>query len=189
MRSRSALALAAAFLVGCAAGGPIAGGGGPATAQSPARIGMQVYGAPLLLDRTDLRIGTTVQFDRLPDAGEIGELRQVPALAHVVLALPQWPGEPELDDLKLLTGVPPESDIIAVLPGWPPSGLAADAWDAVGGRARIVLVVDGPPERIGQVLDVNRMRGVERVVAQMDEPSRSGFERLQRPLSFRVLRW
>ena len=29
------------------------------------------------------------------------------------------------------------------------------------------------------------MRYLERVIAQMDEPSRIGFDRLQRPLSFR----
>jgi hypothetical protein len=29
------------------------------------------------------------------------------------------------------------------------------------------------------------MRNLERVIAEMDEPSRAGFERLQRPLSFR----
>jgi hypothetical protein len=37
------------------------------------------------------------------------------------------------------------------------------------------------------VSDLNSMRGLERVVAQMDDPSRTGFERLQRPLSFRKL--
>jgi hypothetical protein len=29
------------------------------------------------------------------------------------------------------------------------------------------------------------MRNLERVIAEMDQPSRAGFERLQRPLSFR----
>jgi hypothetical protein len=33
--------------------------------------------------------------------------------------------------------------------------------------------------------DLNLMRGLERVIAEMDDPQRGGFERLQRPLSFR----
>jgi hypothetical protein len=38
----------------------------------------------------------------------------------------------------------------------------------------------------GSTLDAfNIMRSLERVVAEMNEPSRSGFEQLQRPLSFR----
>jgi hypothetical protein len=35
------------------------------------------------------------------------------------------------------------------------------------------------------VQDLNGMRVLERVVADVDPPSRAGFERLQRPLSFR----
>ena len=185
MSRRTLLALSAAFVLGCAAGGPLAEGTAPATAQSPARSGRF---DPLVLDRTDLAIGVTVQFDHLPNATEIGDLRQQDALAHVVLALDGWPGEAELDDLGLLAGVPQESDIIVVLPGWPPSRAAADAWDAAGGRLRVVLVVDGPPSRSSQVLDVNDMRSVERVIADMATPSRSGFERLQRPLAFRTVR-
>ncbi len=185
MSRRTLLALAAAFVVGCAAGGPLSQGGSPATAQPPARSGRI---DPLVLDRTDLAMGVTVQFDRLPNASEIGDLRQLDGLVHVVLALPAWPGESELDDMGLLAGVPPESDIIAILPGWPPSRAAADAWDALGSRTRVVVMVDGPPVRSSQVLDVNDMRAVERVVADMAVPSRSGFERLQRPLAFRTVR-
>ena len=36
----------------------------------------------------------------------------------------------------------------------------------------------------GVVQDLNAMRSLERVIAEMELPSRSGFERLQRPLSF-----
>jgi len=35
------------------------------------------------------------------------------------------------------------------------------------------------------VADLNGMRGLERVIAEIDDPSRAGFERLQRPLGFR----
>ena len=52
---------------------------------------------------------------------------------------------------------------------------------------RIVIVVQGPPSSSGVISDLNAMRHLERVIAQMDEPSRSGFERLQRPLSFRKI--
>ena len=48
-----------------------------------------------------------------------------------------------------------------------------------------MVVVPGPPPNSTVANDLNAMRYLERVVAQMDEPSRSGFERLQRPLSFR----
>ena len=48
-----------------------------------------------------------------------------------------------------------------------------------------MVVVPGPPPSIDAVTSLNQMRGLERVIAQMDQPSRVGFERLQRPLSFR----
>jgi len=72
-----------------------------------------------------------------------------------------------------------------VLPGYPPSREAAEAWNYVNARLRLVVVVPGPPPNSTVANDLNAMRYLERVVAQMDEPSRSGFERLQRPLSFR----
>jgi hypothetical protein len=37
------------------------------------------------------------------------------------------------------------------------------------------------------VANLNELRALERVIAEMDQPSRSGFERLQRPLSFRKI--
>jgi hypothetical protein len=43
---------------------------------------------------------------------------------------------------------------------------------------RIVVVVGGPPPSIDAVTALNQMRGLDRVIAQMEEPSRSGFERL-----------
>jgi hypothetical protein len=48
-------------------------------------------------------------------------------------------------------------------------------------------VVDGPPADRGMIMEMNAMRGLVRVIADMPHPSRSGFERLQRPLSFRVV--
>ena len=50
-----------------------------------------------------------------------------------------------------------------------------------------MLVVDGPPGNRAGIDELNRIRGLERVIADMEYPSRTGFERLQRPLSFRVL--
>lgn len=172
----------AGSLLGCMAGGP------PLTAQAPppsvpAAARVPFCGAPLILDRTDLRLGTTVHFGRIPDLSELHDLQQLPGLAHVVLALPAWPTS--FAQIQALDQLPQEADLIAVLPGYPPSREAAGSWDLLGARARIVMIVDGPPPSIGVVADLNAMRGLERVIAQMDLPSRSGFERLQRPLSFR----
>ena len=50
---------------------------------------------------------------------------------------------------------------------------------------RVREPAQGPPPDVGLVQDLNAMRGLERVIVDLDVPSRSGFERLQRPLSFR----
>jgi hypothetical protein len=140
---------------------------------------------PLLLDRSDLQIGTTVQFDRIPTAGEINDLSRLPSVAHVVLCLADWPED--LEPLQPLAQFPPGTDIVVILPGWPPSRAAAQAWSYVSVPLRLIVVVPGPPPSSGVVTDLNGMRSLERVIAQMDEPSRLGFERLQRPLSFRKI--
>jgi hypothetical protein len=184
---------AAGVIAGCMAGGP------PLTAQSPQpeptsplgspfadrRSGFASIAYPLLLDRTDLRLGTTVQYTRIPSAGELHDLSQLPALQHVVMALPAWP--PEYASLDVLNQLPEEADAIVVLPGYPPSRSAVDAWNLLNARLRIVIVVTEPPPSSVVVSDLNSMRSLERVIAQMDEPRRTGFERLQRPLSFRKL--
>ena len=139
---------------------------------------------PLLIDRTDLRIGTTVHFSRVPSRTELHDLSLVPGLAHVVLALPAWPAE--YANLQELDALPPESDLIVILPGYPPSRAAAEAWNQVGNpRLRVIAHVRTPPPSFGVVADLNGMRGLERVIAEIDDPSRGGFERLQRPLGFR----
>ncbi len=186
MRSRLAAALFAALtLIGCAAVGPAtdAQTPPPASPPPPAAPARAAPALPLILDRTDLRIGMTVEFARLPGAEEISDLRQMPALAHVVLALPEWPAEYE--GLMVLEQLPPETDVIVVLPGYPPSRAAAEAWNLLQAPLRIVLLVAGPPPSVGVVADLNGMRGLERVIVDADYPSRSGFERLQRPISFR----
>ena len=48
-------------------------------------------------------------------------------------------------------------------------------------RLRIVVVVTEAPPNAAVVSDLNAMRGLERVIAQMDDPRRSGFERFQAP--------
>jgi len=53
---------------------------------------------------------------------------------------------------------------------------------------RLIMIVDGPPADRSLIMELNRVRNLERVIAQMERPDRSGFERLQRPLSFRVVR-
>ena len=180
---------AAGALLGCAASAP------PPSPQEPSsplgspfsdrRMGLGPISYPLLLDRTDLRIGTTVQFTRIPSLTEMHDMTNLLALQHVVITLPQWPtGYAPIDVLNQL---PPESDVIVVLPGYPPSREAAEAWNLVQARLRLVVVVQEPPPSVAVVSDLNGMRSLERVVAQMDDPSRAGFERLQRPLSFRKL--
>ena len=174
--------LAAGMLIGCMASGP------PLTAQVSGRSGASTIsnGAyPLLLDRTDLQIGTTVHFGHLPDAGEVNDLRQVRALAHVVLSLDAWPSDVTM--VSALSGVPPEADVVVLLPGYPPSRASTELWNYIQGRLRLVLLVNGPPPNNSVVDDLNSTRRLERVIANMDDPSRSGFERLQRPLSFRKI--
>ena len=192
MRTRRYAALIMVALVcGCASPPPYAepqSSGTPPSGPlgspfSDRRMGVGAMGAPLLLDRTDLRLGTTVEFTRFPSATELYDLRQLPGIAHVVVALPSWPQE--YAPLQVLDQTPAEADVIVILPGYPPTRQSAEAWNLVNARLRIVVVVNDAPPNIGVINDLNTMRGLERVIAQMDQPFRSGFERLQRPLSFR----
>jgi hypothetical protein len=181
----------AGALAGCMASGPPLGAESPAgeprapvgSPFSDRNIGVNALGTPLIIDRTDLRIGTTIQFNRVPTASELHDAAQLPGLAHIVLSLPFWPVE--LGELQALDQTAEETDVIVVLPGYPPNRAAAQIWNYINAHLRIVDVVPGPPPSSAVVGDLNTMRGLERVIAQMDEPSRSGFERLQRPLSFR----
>jgi len=185
-RLRFLVPFAAGALIGCAASAPPLSSG-------PADVSRDTYAPPidaatadpLILDRTDLRLGTTVQFHRMPTASEFHDALQVPLVAHVVISLAEWPAN--IEALSPLAEVSPESDVIVVLPGYPPSRAAAQAWSYVQAPLRLVLVVSGPPPDRGVIDDLNLMRSLERVIAQMEVPSRGGFERLQRPLSFRKL--
>jgi hypothetical protein len=184
-----AITFAAGAMLGCATAPP------PPEAQPPAsplgspfadrRAGFASIAYPLLLDRTDFRLGTTVQFTRIPSLTELHDLNNVLALQHVVITLPAWPRE--YAALQALDQLPSESDVIVVLPGYPPSRAAAEAWNLVQARLRLVVVVNDSPPNASVIADLNEMRGLERVIAQTDDPRRSGFERLQRPLSFRML--
>jgi len=193
MRPRSiALAFATGVLAGCMASSPPLTGQAPPEPRSPAgspfsdrHLGVDAIGTPLILDRTDLSIGTTVQFSRIPTVSEVYDAGQLLGSSRLVLSLPFWPVD--LGALQALDQVPEEMQIIVVLPGYPPNRAAADAWNHVNTRLRIVVVVPGPPPSQAVIDDLNTLRGLERVIAQMDEPSRYGFERLQRPLSFRKI--
>jgi hypothetical protein len=189
-RTSIAIVFLAGALAGCMAGGAPSDAQSPAPPPGPAgspfadrHAGIDI-GTPLILDRTDLRIGTTVQFDRVPNPSELHDAIEVPGLAHVVLALDRWPAD--YAALQPLDQLPPESDLIVVLPGYPPNRTAAQMWNYLNVRARIVAVVSGPPTP-AMIADLNTMRGLERVIVQTDDPSRTGFELLQRPLSFRKL--
>ena len=183
------LAAATLTLTCCASTG---GTPAPEPAQAPAheravetvRVAAPAFmGVPLLLDRTDLALGTTVQYSRIPSPNELHDLDYTYGLARLVLSLPEWPRT--YQEIQGLERRPVDLETIVVLPGWPPSREAAEAWNLLAGSVRLVVLVSGPPPDRGVITDLNGMRGLERVVAQMDVPSRSGFERLQRPLSFR----
>lgn len=143
---------------------------------------------PLMLDSNDLGLGASVLFSRIPNAADLNDLLYIPNVAHVVLSLPEWPaGWEQLQTLQQ-SPLPEGADLYVVLPGYPPSRAAGEAWNFLRKPVRIVMVVDGPPQDRGMILELNAIRPLERVIADMSDPSRSGFERLQRPLSFRVIR-
>ena len=177
---RYVLIFAAGLVAGCMTAGP------PLTAQSPGpaapATARTTLGPTLILDPMDLRIGTTVQFARIPSRNEIHDLQQARSLSRLVLTLPTWPGT--YGELQSLEQLGEESDVVVVVPGYPPTREAAEAWNLANVRVRIVMVVDGPPPSSTVVADLNGLRGLERVIARIDPPTRSGFERLQRPLSF-----
>ena len=142
-------------------------------------------GTALLIDRTDMRIGTTVQFRHIPTPSELHDLTLLPGLSRVVLSFDEWPRE--YAPLQALDQTPEGVEVVAILPGWPPGRAAVDAWNYLRVPLRIIVIVPGPPATIDPITQLNEMRGLERVIAQMDTPSRQGFERLQRPLSFRKI--
>jgi hypothetical protein len=177
--------LAAAFVTGCATvGGPEApesrGPGRPGgLGADPAHARIV---APLVLEPSDISLGTTIEFHRLPTLGDLHDVERVLGARHVLVMLPEWPAPGA--DLSAFRLLPEGCDAIVVLPDYPPDHAALDQWNFATGPIRIVLVVFGPPGSNAILDDLNRMRYLERVVARMDEPSRAGFERLQRPLSF-----
>jgi len=142
-------------------------------------------GDPLIVDRGDMRLGTTVQYHRIPSPAELHDLTLLPSLTRVVLTLDEWPKD--YARLQPLNQMPEGVDLIVVLPGWPYGRAAVDPWNYLSVPMRIVVVVGGPPPSIDAVTALNQMRGLDRVIAQMEEPSRTGFERLQCPLNFRKL--
>ena len=174
---KSAALLAAGMIVGCMAGSP------PLTARPESPAGGSTVNQPLVIDRTDMRLGTSVYFSHVPNASEVSDLRLERGLAHVIVTLDAWPDD--VTTIGALTSVPEESDVIVILPGYPPSNAAADTWNYIGARLRLVVLVNGPPASPVVLDQLNEMRHLERVIATMDQPNRTGFERLQRPLSFR----
>jgi len=99
--------------------------------------------APLILDRTDLALGTTAEFNHLPGTAELEAAAGLFALRHVVVMLPGWPQVNA--DLSRFSVLPPEADAIVIVPGYPPDRSALDAWNYARGHVRLVVVVDGPP--------------------------------------------
>ncbi len=143
--------------------------------------------APLILD-ADPGFGTHVVMRRLPNQADLEELSFTNGLRQVLVALPEWPATyAALRPIQQVI-LPQGTELVVLLPGWPPTREALGAWDLVDANLRIIVVVPGPPGDRALITEMNRMRSLERIIAQMEHPSRSGFERLQRPLSFRVLR-
>ena len=70
-------------------------------------------GWPLILDRMDLSLGTSVHFDRVPNAREIHDLDGVLGLQHLVISLPGWPTDVQV--IEPLTQLSPETDAIFIL--------------------------------------------------------------------------
>src|SRR5439155_16657813 len=118
-------------MAGCMAGGPAVtaqdhSGAAATTAQD--HSGSAAGAAqPLILDLSDLRLGTTVQFQRIPTASEINDLHQGRALAHLVLTLSEWPTD--LNATSALAQAPEQADVIVILPGYPPSRGAGELWN------------------------------------------------------------
>jgi hypothetical protein len=142
--------------------------------------------APLLIEQ-DFGFGTHVVIRRLPTAADLVNMTYITGLRQVLLALPAWPQT--YAELKPLQDVilPEGAEIVVLLPGWPPNHEAIGAWNLVSANLRLIMVVDGPPADRAMIDELNHTRALERVIAQMREPSRSGFERLQRPLSYRMV--
>lgn len=200
MRARIAVLspLAALLIAACAPG---ARGDGPAAAAPPPAAAARPNPAPLppeanpddplcapLLLEQDYGFGTHVVMRRLPTVADIEDLRFVNGLHQLLLALPAWPATyAELKPLQQAV-LPDGAEIVVLLPGWPPTREALGAWNLVGGSLRLILVVGGPPADRALIDELNHLRPLERIIAQMEQPSRTGFERLQRPLSFRVLK-
>jgi len=188
------------FALACAPGGhepgpaaaaPPPGSSAPAAARSvpiahPPDLQAALC-APILIE-PDLGFGTNVVMRRLPDTGDMDDLRGVNGLRQIVIALPEWPADYSALAPLQQAILPDGAELVVLLPGWPPSRAALDAWNLIGGSLRLILVVSGPPADRALISELNRVRSLERVIAQMEHPDRSGFERLQRPLSFRVVR-
>jgi hypothetical protein len=142
---------------------------------------------PLWIETGDLGFGASVVFKHIPNTRDLTMLSWVENLRHVILTLPKWPDD--WNDIAPLAQVPlPEgADLIVILPGYPVTHGSAEVWNLLRRPLRIVMVVDGAPPDRALILEMNAMRGLERVIVDMPRPSRAGFERLQRPLSFRVI--
>jgi len=142
---------------------------------------------PLVLDAAEFGFGASIVYGRLPDQRDLNDIANIAGVQHVVVSLSEWPSGYDALQPLAQSHLPEGSDLLVILPGYPPTHAAAEAWNYLHVPLRIVMVVEGPPANRGAIDELNRIRGLERVIADVEEPSRSGFERLQRPLSFRVI--
>src|SRR5438445_13243591 len=91
-----AVTFAAVALLGCAASAPPSAAEPPPASPlgspfSDRRMGFTSIAYPLLLDRTDLQIGTTVPFTSMPTLTALHDVTTVPTLRHTRAPLQQLP--------------------------------------------------------------------------------------------------
>jgi hypothetical protein len=141
---------------------------------------------PLILDATDMRYGATIQYARIPSVTEIHDLQSMSGVQRLVISLPAWPASYE--PLQPLEQLSQDYVTTVIVPGYPPSRQAAEAWNLLNVPIRLIVVVNEPPSSALESTDLNNLRALERVIAQVDAPNRYGFEHLQRPISYRVLK-
>ncbi len=157
------------------------------TATQASQVGsMLAPGSTVWLDCPPRRLSTTVQFQRIPSAGELADAARFENVERIILELPGWPEG--FAQLQPLEQAPAGIELVAILPGYPPGARQADAWNLLSTRVRIIVMARGAPTTRTEVQDLNSMRGLERVVVWTDDPRAVYLDRLIVPLSYRVAR-
>jgi hypothetical protein len=182
-----ALLLAALGLAGCGyTSTSSVSGTGISTVGDVGHLELGPPPATLLLDCQGPHLGTTVQLRHIPTATELDDLKRLEGLERIIVDLVLWPDS--YGQIQSLEQAPVGVDLVAVLPGYPPSQAHVEVWNLLQTKVRVIVVAGGPlPGREG-VADLNRMRGLERLVVWTQDPGAFRMERLAVPVSLRVMR-